>query len=273
MEDVETADAFVEGTETAGVDRRTFVRRAAATAGLAALGASGMGMFRQVAVLEDMIVRQVDYVGVRVLAGSPAPRGLPLVPLAVNADGFVEGVPETDGENHLDWYRYCGHESAPGLRPGGTSDNVLRYFLNEEKLITADDAQREAWWYRDRIGEPVHVDEWSNRPYGTGAAVQWRSVGETGDDIVTALVLKLDPDAFTGKVRDQLPRFMDMDHHLLGVSTYCTHLCCVPGWKEDQAASRLGFWDMIFCTCHNSRFDPRELETYTFTMRAPRDVA
>lgn len=263
---------LVPANEESGVDRRQFVRGAVWTAGLAVASANGVGIFRQVAVLPDLDVRDIDYVGIEALTGSPAPRGLPLIPVAVDDEGFVVGVPETQGENHLDWYRHCGHESAPGLQPGGEADNRLYYFVNDEKIRSADPQVRQGWWYLPRLGEPMRASDWANQPFGTGAPVQWRSQGQSGDDIVTALVLKIDPDSVRGRAGNQLTRFMDMDHHLMAVSTYCTHLCCVPAYKEDPTAKRLGFWDMVFCTCHLSRFDPSRLQPYSFTMRAPKIV-
>lgn len=254
-----------------GVDRRSFVKGSVAAASLGVAGAAGWGLFRQIAVPGDTIVRFVNYFGARRQTGSPAPRGIPFIPVRVNEEGFVEGVPEIDGVNYLDWLRYCGYQNAPNLRPGFTSDNVFRYFLTEEKIHLAGDEARDIWWYLDRLGSEVRAEHFRDLPYGTAAAVRWRSEEVPGSDIVTMLVLKLNPDDYDPAMRTQLETFMDMEHHLIGVSAICTHFCCVPGYKETDLAEQFDAWELVFCTCHNSRFDPMDITAYTFMLRETRE--
>jgi hypothetical protein len=119
-----------------GVDRRTFVKGAMGAAALGVAGAAGFGIFKQSAIVRPSTIRNIEYLGARVLTGSPAPRGLPYIPIRVNDDGVVEGIPWDDREHYLDWYRYCSHENTPGLaNPNFTDDNSLTYFMTEEKLI------------------------------------------------------------------------------------------------------------------------------------------
>lgn len=250
-----------------GVDRRAFVKGALGAATLGVAGAAGFGIFKQAAIVKPSTIKSIKYLGAKVLVGSPAPRGVPLIPIRVNADGFVEGVPEDDDELYLDWYRYCSHEEAPGLAdPGFTSDNTIEYFLTEEKLVAAGAEAKERWWYADKLEQPIRASDFANLPFGSGAAFRWRSHGLSGNDVVTGILLKLDPSEFN-MPESELSKYMDMDHNLIAFSSFCTHFCCVPGWKEDPTADKLGFWDMIFCTCHNSRYDPRELTEYTFDLK------
>jgi len=251
-----------------GVDRRTFVKGAMGAAAVGVAGAAGFVLFKQAAIVKPTNIKNVQYLGAKVLTGSPAPRGLPLIAIRVNEEGLLEALPEVDGENHLDWYRYCSHEKAPGLAdPGFTDDNTIEYFLTEEKLVQAGAEAEERWWYANKLGDKITAADFANQPYGSGAAFRWRSQGLSGNDVVTGIVLKLRPEEFKGVSEDTLADYMDMEHHLIGVSSFCTHFCCVPGWKEDPTADKLGFWDMIFCTCHNSRYDPRDIVEYRFDLK------
>jgi hypothetical protein len=253
-----------------GVDRRSFVKGSMAAASVGVVGAAGFGMFSQLSLPGDTVIRLVRYLGAKVQVGSPAPRGLPFIPVRANEEGFIEALPEHEGTNYLDWLRYCGYQSAPNLQPGFTQDNVLRYFLTEEKIHLAGDRARELWWYHDRLGQELRAEHFRSLPYGTGASVRWRSENVAASEVVTMLVLKLNPEDYDGAVRTQLETFMDMEHHLIGVSATCTHFCCVPGYKETQLAEQFNAWELIFCTCHNSRFDPLDITEYTFMLREKR---
>ena len=254
----------------AGVDRRAFVKGALTAAGLGVAGAAGFGMFKQAAIVKPTTTRIVKYFGAKVLPGSPAPRGIPLIPITVNADGIIEGVPVRgegdDEQNYLDWYRYCSHENAPGLIPENPFDNTLEYFLTKEKLEAAGGAAKERWWYHDRLETPVRADHWKDLPFNTGAAFRWRSAGQSGNNVITGILLKLDPKAFKRGEKGERENFMIPEHNLIAFSTFCTHFCCVPAFHEDPAAKTMGFWDMIFCTCHNSRYNPREITEYSFEL-------
>ncbi len=257
--------------EEEGVDRRRFVKGAMGAATLGVAGAAGFGMFKQIAVPGDTIVSFIDYFGARAMPGSPAPRGLPLIPVRVNDEGFVEGVPEKERNgvmvNYLDRLRYCGYQSAPNLKDPSSGDNVFRYFLTEEKIHQAADPEG-TWFFLDKIGDRVRADDFADLDYNTGAAVRWRSEDARPSDIVTMMVLKLDPDRFEGPNAGELEHFMDNDHNLVGLSAICTHFCCVPGYKEARTkAESFGAWEMAFCTCHNSRFNPYEITGYNFMLR------
>lgn len=253
-----------------GLDRRSFVKNAIWGATLGLAGASTFGFIRQVAPNPDTTLRTIPYVGAMAGPSSPAPRGLALVPLTVDGDGAIRGRPEVDGTNILDWYRYCGHESNPALRTG-PADDRMRYAVPADKLEVLGAQAEEVYWFLDRIGEPLNVDHWKDLATGTGAAVRWRSEDVAAQHNVTAIVIKLEPDQVEHPRGFDLDAFMLRDHGLIAFTSYCTHLCCVPGFKEDVSgyAERKGVWDQIFCTCHGSRFDPTILREYSFQLREP----
>lgn len=257
--------------DVATIDRRTFVKGSLVGAAIGAATAGSFGLFKQLTLPDPFDAREVAYLGAHVLPESPAPRGLALIPVRVNEEGLVEGVPETDGTNHLDALRYCGHERSPGVFPGSTSDNVFRYAVAEEKLLKAGDSAAERYWYLDRLGEPVRATDFAARAAPIGASVRWRSEGVDRNVVLPLMLLKLDPETIKGVDESELGRFMDLDHGLVAFSAICTHFCCVPGFQEDPLARSQGWWDLIYCSCHHSRFDPTRIQTYRFVLREPRE--
>lgn len=251
-----------------GVDRRTFVKGAMGAAAIGVAGAAGFTLFKQAAIVQPSTIKNIKYLGAKVITGSPAPRGIPYMAVRVDDDGFVQVLPEIEDENLLDWYRYCGKENAPGLaNPAFTDDNTVEYFLTEEKLVQAGDEAEARWWYANKLGEKIKASDFATRDFGSGAAFRWRSEGVSGNDILTGILLKLDPSKMDGVSEDTLAQYMDLEHSLIAVYSTCTHFCCVPGFKEDPTAEKFNAWEMIFCTCHNSRFDPLVVTEYQFDLK------
>lgn len=239
------------------VSRRNFVKGAMGAATLGALGAGGFGVLRPVINLEAAKTEILKYFGAKKVDG-PAPRGVPIIPVQVNAEGFIEGKP-----TRLEWYQYCGHEGAPGLYESFTGDNVFRYFLTEEKIVAARAANL-ALWFEDKIGDPIRFSDLDE--VGKGAAFRWRSEGQTGVDIITGIVIRVDPKKFKRRPDDEL---WDPVNNLVALSTYCTHFCCVPGFKESNIALKLGYWEKMLCTCHFSVYDPYNIVRYEFEHKIP----
>lgn len=51
----------------------------------------------------------------------------------------------------------------------------------------------------------------------------------------------------------------------VAVSNWCTHFCATAGYDESEALARpRDAWDKVFCTAHNSVFEPREPVAYSF---------
>ncbi|MBW3583276.1 MAG: Rieske 2Fe-2S domain-containing protein [Euryarchaeota archaeon] len=263
---VDPKDLVEEPPEEEGIDRRSFVKGCLGAATIGAVGAAGFGLFKQVAVVKETTTRFIEYFGAKVLTGSPAPRGLPYIPLALDEDGeTIIGVPE-----HLDWYRFCAHEQAPGLaNEGFTDDNKLYVNITEDKLHGATQDVIDQWWYLDKRDQPLKMRDFIGRDVDTGAPFRWRSEGQRGNDMVTGIILLLDRERV--KAKPELEEFAIMDERLgdgvlVAFNSFCTHFCCVPGYHEDTTAEKYDAWDKIFCTCHNSRYDPYEIVDYDFTL-------
>ena len=227
------------------MDRRSFVRDCVALGLLGATAASG-GIAAKAIFGNAAGTVRVRYVGAKV-AQSPAPRALPMIPLRANGEGELEGVP-----SHLDWYKYCGRERLPGLQESYAGDNVLRYHASPGKLsYVADD------WYRPLVDQVVRPEQ---IPLGKGAPVRWRSENVGLGQEITGVVVRFPPRDYRGPT----------DGVVDGVScfcTFCTHLCCIPGYREIRAAPD----DKLHCTCHGSQFDPRRLVEDEYWMRVVED--
>ncbi len=252
---------MANGSDDNGLTRRSFVKGCAiaGTAGVAA--AAGFSMGKPISLVQGGTIKNVEYIAAKKVGG-PAPRGIPLLPLEVGDDGVIRGSPTLDGESVLDWYKYCGHEGAPGLQEAYEGDEVLRYFVVPSKLAQGFDP-----WYGDRIGEPVKAEHFEEMD--RGAAVQWRSQGEEGANIISATIIKTSPErhAFEGVPQD-LVMEAGLEDGFVAFVSFCTHFCCVPGWKEaeDQARAR-GAWDDLYCTCHHSIYDPFTLSSDSFQLK------
>jgi Rieske Fe-S protein len=254
-------------------DRRAFIKGCAGAGVVGALGAAGYGVARVPSDLKVEIVR-VTCPAIAVLKGSPAPYGLPLIPLRIDPTGDLHGVPDA-APSQLDWYRYCSHERAPGLREEFASTNALTYFTE------ARDVEGERPWYADRIGQTVNANHFPERETltlfeqqpGVGAPFAWRSAGVDREDILTGIVVRapahrlrfterVDPEVRTTIEAEWFPRDPARpDQMFLAFCSFCSHFCCVPGFHAAKAAVNKGFADKVFCTCHDSRYDP-----FTITM-------
>ena len=261
------------------MDRRSFVKACVTTAGVGALAATGLGMAAGLAIPRKPGLPPVRYFGAHRVAG-PAPRGVPYIPITVQ-DGQIVGktsLPHYDpgetGEiNALEWYKYCGHSGAPGLRPDFTDDNTLTYLPKEEyeHLITP--------WFKAYLDQPIRIDHFPADNFG--AAFKWRSEGQGGANVLTGIVirvaasqLKLVGSAVPPAKPISQAEFdwvaqnvfhKEGNSYYIGVSSFCTHFCCAPGYREAELLARpRAAWDNIFCTCHNSNYNFREPVAFTF---------
>ena len=258
------------------MDRRSFVKACVTTAGVGALAASGLGMAAGLAIPRKPGAPPVRYFGAHRVAG-PAPRGIPYIPIGVEGDTFIgkPSVPGLDGEevNVLEWYKYCGHSGAPGLQQGFTDDNTITYLPKEEyeHIITP--------WFKPFLGQPIRPSHFPADNFG--AAFQWRSQNQSGSNVITGVIIRV-PRSQLVRVESAVPPakpisqeeydwvleniFCEHEGNIyVGVSSYCTHFCCAPGYREAEKLARpRDAWDNIFCTCHNSNYNHREPVSFTF---------
>ena len=267
------------------MDRRSFVKTCVGVAGAGALAASGLAMAAGMAIPRAPGGSVLPYYGAH-RVGGPAPRGVPYIPITVENGVFVgktviPPMPGSDGAtdtNVLDWYKYCGHAGAPGLQPGFTEDNTLTYFIAEEKLKSITP------WFKDLLGQPVRPEDFPAD--GFGASFIWRSQGQSGPNVLTGVIIKAParelelvssvvPPArpLGGEEEFQFIRENVFHENFVGVSTFCTHFCCIPGYRENEALARpRDAWDNMFCTCHNSNYNHRQPVRYTFSPEVVGDV-
>lgn len=93
---------------------------------------------------------------------------------------------------------------------------------------------------------------------GQGAPFSWRSDGQAGVmDVIPGVVVKVDRSRITGVRPDA---FMHGD--LLAVCTVCVHFCCTATYRESEIARRSGRWDHLYCSCHDSTYDPYDIRSY-----------
>lgn len=233
------------------LSRRQFVKTAVVAGAVGAAAASGsLGLVALSKGGERPPA--FDYVGVKVLPDSKAPRGIPLIPVLVNDGGEVEGRP-----THLDWYRYCGRKGAPGLAADFPTDNVFRYAVDPKVLADAK-AEGIDVWFEPRVGQKLLAADF--KEVGQGAPCVWRSEGHEATNPLTALVVKVDTSGYEPEVaREFAP------DGLLGVFATCAHFCCVPTWRSSkQPPYGTGHWDDITCHCHGSWYSVKDLVKYPF---------
>lgn len=248
---VEPSDPFRPATGPGTpVSRKKFVKTAVLAGAVGAAAATGA-----IAIGSTLapVARapKFDYWGVRVLPGSQAPRGIPIIPVRITSEGQLQGIPD-----RLRWYRYCGREKAPNLQDGFATDNLFRYHIEPSVLATAKNEGIDVW-YESLVGQPAqpeHFDE-----MGKGATVLWRSEGLEREYPLTSLLIRVDPLGFNaGMAAEFLP------DGVLAVFSACAHLCLIPTYRTSRKGYGAGHWDDIVCFGHGSWYSPRELARYPF---------
>ncbi|HWG92206.1 MAG TPA: hypothetical protein VNZ52_15250 [Candidatus Thermoplasmatota archaeon] len=192
--------------------------------------------------------RRVRYAGAKAVAG-PAPRGLPLLPLRVGEFGYLEVAPTA-----WERYRYCGSERAPGLRSDYKGDSYLRFHLDEAARLQGANP-----WYSRRVGDRIHQDDLVPGGDRSSAKFRFRSEGEEGINVLQGVLFAVPHDRleFTSEAAEEMARDALQVPNLVAYYAACTHFCCTVGHQEDPTAKAVNAWDLLFCSCHLARFDPR----------------
>ena len=257
--------------------RRRFVKGVVGSATLSGVGTAAAVALDSATTVSGGTGGPTDYVGIENTDG-PAPRGMPIVPLSIDDEGYLKGIWPEVKEKKLEngntvtiteqeiggvtytgrWYQYCGAQTAQGLRPDADQDNYLR---SKPGLYE--------WQGDHEPGQKLHVDdfadyeEWTNGigSAGSGKPAQttWRSESEGEQDVQELPVQVLR----SSKV-SELPAESDRAEFLRAATESdfiawldkCTHFCCTPGFNSSTDATKFDATDAVYCQCHQSVYDP-----------------
>ncbi|WP_132060194.1 Rieske 2Fe-2S domain-containing protein [Halorussus amylolyticus] len=256
--------------------RRRFVKGVVGSATLTGAGTAATAALNTATYEVGGTGGLTDYVGIENTAG-PAPRGMPIVPLTVDDEGYLKGIwPETKEEVREDgstivvteqqmgevtytgrWFQYCGAQTAQGLRPEADQDNFLR-------------SSPGMYDWQDELdpGEKLHVDDfsdyetWTNdigsRGAGKPAQTTWRSQSDGDEDVQELPVQVLrSPKVSNLPEASTTPAFLReaTESDFVAWLDKCTHFCCTPGFNSSRDASKFGAEDAVYCQCHQSVYD------------------
>lgn len=276
--------------------RRRFVK---GVVGSAALGGIGAGTTSAVTTMTSPPGGgggPEQFFGIENTDG-PAPRGMPMIPLEIDADGHLKGLfPEwetvTRGGRPVqvaemdiggttysaEWFQYCGVQTYPGIQPENADqqDEYFRYDRNPPYE-----------WQQEEVtgGNKVHIDDFQNyETWGNGigraglgkpALATWRSQGVSAAGTIPVQVLRIPPDDFTRMQREtEYPEWLEAasDENFIAWLDKCTHFCCVPGFKTSAQSAKFGAENEVYCPCHQSVYDPNSIVKQKFiALPRPRD--
>jgi Rieske Fe-S protein len=263
--------------------RRRFVKGVVGGAALAGVGAAGSATINSATTSPGAGGGPTQAYAIENTAG-PAPRGMPLIPIEIDSEGFLKGVwPEvsTEMQNGVEievaetddfrgsgvaysseWFQYCGVQSYPQLAPSYDGDNFFR-----------SDSGGYTWQQETySAGDKLHVDDFSDyREWGNGigtpgigkpATGTWRS--QDSEDTMPIQVIKSDVVAEKAPEVGGFFEAATQDGFIAWLNK-CTHFCCVPGFKQSADAAKFGNADGVYCQCHQSIYDPFTVVQTLFT--------
>ena len=258
-------------------DRRRFVKGVVASSALVGVGTAGVATLESTTSAAGGTGGPTDFVGIENVDG-PAPRGMPIVPLAIDDEGYLKGVwPEVKEKELKDgstitvteqemggitytgrWFQYCGVQTAEALRPEADRDDFLR-----SKPGLYD------WQADHEPGQKLHVDDfsdyetWTNGIGSAGAGkpaqTTWRSRSD-GEEDVTKLPVQVlrSPKVSALREAGELAPFLReaTESDFVAWLDKCTHFCCTPGFNSSRDAPKFDATDAVYCQCHQSVYDP-----------------
>jgi Rieske Fe-S protein len=259
--------------------RRRFVSGVVGGAVLAGLGVAGGALVETTTNPTGRGGGVTQYFGNTVVEG-PAPRGMPGIPVEIDSDGFLRGVwPEprqvsrggqtiTVAEMELgpatysgEWFQYCGLQTAPGVEPDADQDEYFRYDVG-----TPYEWQQAAVSPGDRVNVDHFDDfrEWGNEVgragIGKPATARWRSEGAS-ERLPVQIVRSA---RIQRRAEDDDWLAASTEAGFIAFLNKCTHFCCVTGYKTTEQSARFGAEDLVYCPCHQSVYDPFEIEQQSF---------
>ncbi|UPV74904.1 ubiquinol-cytochrome c reductase iron-sulfur subunit [Halorussus limi] len=257
-------------------DRRRFVKGVVGSATLTSAGTAATAALDATTSPTGGTGGPTDYVGIKNTDG-PAPRGMPVIPLTIDDEGFLKGIwPDVKEKKLKDgstititeqeiggvtytgrWFQYCGVQNAEGLIPDADQDN---YFRSKPGLYD---------WQSDHDrGQKLHVDDfddyktWSNGIGSAGAGkpaqTTWRSQSDGGDVTELPVQVLRSPKVADLPAESENPEFLRAatESNFIAWLDKCTHFCCTPGFNASQDASKFDATDAVYCQCHQSVYDP-----------------
>jgi Rieske Fe-S protein len=264
--------------------RRRFVKGVVGGAALASVGATGAAAINSATTSPGVGGGTTIAYAIERVAG-PAPRGMPMIPLEIDDEGFLRGIwpevttrstggvettvaetPDFKGSGitySADWFQYCGVEGYQGIDPSYESDNYFRV-----------GSAPGYGWQTDTYseGDRLHVDdfddyrEWTNgvgdAGLGKPATGRWRSEGAS--NVIPIQVIR------SPQVEDVAPEdpwlSVATDSGFIAWLNKCTHFCCVPKYKTEGSA-KFGAENDVYCQCHQSVYDPFSVVETLFVAR------
>lgn len=250
--------------------RRRFVKGVVGSATVAGLGTVGVASVDTITNPTGKGGGRTTYFGVENTDG-PAPRGMPMVPIEIDDEGFIKGVypdvkevkqkgqtvkvarMELGGITYeVDWFQYCGVQNYAGLSPNYDGDNYFRYTGGPSsydwqptsgKVNISDFENYETW--TNGIGEAG---------IGKPGMASWRSQN-VEDTIPIQLIRSTNVEqkiaTGSGEAIDWLKAATQ--DGVMAILNKCTHFCCVPGYRTSTYESA---GDKIYCPCHQSIYNP-----------------
>jgi len=266
--------------------RRRFVKGVVGASVLAGVGTAGGAAVTTATNPVGVGGGVLEYVGIELVEG-PAPRSMPVIPVAVGDDGTLSGVwpdPEerevggqtvTVGEMEIggttystEWFQYCGIQDIEAIRPDTDQDNAFRY-----------DSNSPYDWQNEEVGagDPMNIDDfadydtWSNDigagGLGKPATGTWRSADVDSESILPVQVLRIADDVAESMRADPITAaWLDAaaPDNVLAWLSKCTHFCCVPGYKATEQSTQFDGENGVYCPCHQSVYDPFSLVSESF---------
>jgi Rieske Fe-S protein len=258
--------------------RRRFVKGVVGSATLAGAGTAGVAALDSVTNPTGAGGGPVDYFGVENTAG-PAPRGMPMVPIEIDDEGFIRGVyPEVQEverqgqtvevareelggiEYSTDWFQYCGVQGYEGIAPSYDGDNYFRY-----SATSGYDWQPTSG--RVNVEDFENYDTWENdygeAGIGKPAKATWRSQDTENTipiQVIRSSIIEEKIESESGEAVDWLDAATQ--DGFMAILNKCTHFCCAP--QGFRTSSYGGADDKIYCQCHQSIYDPYSIVKRSF---------
>ena len=257
--------------------RRRFVKGVVGSASLAAVGVSAQGMVNTTTNPSGAGGGITQFFGIENTDG-PAPRGMPMIPVRIDGEGFLQGFfPEWETTTTADgrevqvaraeiggieygapWFQYCGVQTYPGLQPDADQDNYFRYAENppyawQEEAVSPGD--------RVNVEDFSDYETWGNAigqsGVGKPAMTTWRSQGIGGEGTMPVQVLRIPPDD-RERVSSASDEWLEAasEQNFFAWLNKCTHFCCVPTFKGTAQSAQFNAEDDVYCPCHQSVYDP-----------------